>query len=75
MNLTPITSAYYRNGRFGTNRASVSTDASGAGYFCNGYGDPIRYANAPEAESAFYNFIADQIPEDGFAVRILERNA
>jgi len=74
MTFTPIISAYYRNGRFGTNRASVSTDATGAGYFCDGYGDPFRYATILDAERAFADFIADMIPEDGNAVRILERN-
>ena len=74
MQLNPIMTAYYRNGRFGTNRASVSTDATGAGYFCNGYGDLFRYATVLDAERAFTNFIADMIPEDGNFVRILERN-
>ena len=75
MQFTSVMIAYYRNGRFGTNRAAVSTDATGAGYFCNGYNDPFRYATVLDAERAFTNFIADMIPENGNAVRILERKA
>ena len=64
--MTAIQKAYYQNGRFGDNCASVGYDDSefyGRGYyFCNGYGDPWACKTQIEAEAMMTHFLDDKKP-------------
>lgn len=59
---TTMLEAYYWNGAWAVQRASVVLDHDGRSLFCNGYADPMLFPRLSEAESAFYEFLADKKP-------------
>ena len=66
-----IMEAYYRNGRWGTQRASVFVE-DGRAYFNNGFYDPLFCRTLADAENHFHGFIAARIPADAHSVRLME---
>ena len=64
-----ILEAYYRNGRFGHNHATVRLHDDGHCTFCDGSGDPWRVRDIAEAEEWFRDFMADKVPADALACR------
>lgn len=58
---TTILQATYQNGRWGSNRASVSTWSDGHITFCNGFADPMVYPDYSAAKRAFHSFLADKV--------------
>lgn len=69
--MTIILHAYYRNGRWGTQRASVFVEG-GRAYFNNGFADSLCCRSLADAEAHFHSFIADMIPADAHTIRRLE---
>lgn len=56
-----ILEAFYHNGRWGRQRASVY-EQDGFYYFNNGFADPLRCDDLADAEAYFTAFLADRKP-------------
>ena len=69
--MTTILEAHYRNGRWGTQRASVFVEG-GRAYFNNGFADSLCCRSLADAEAHFHSFLADMIPADALAMRMME---
>lgn len=58
--MTIIAQAYYENGRFGVNMATVRHNAYGFS-FCDGYSDPWSLSSEKVAMDMFHEFLADKV--------------
>lgn len=70
-NPTTILQAYYHNGRWGTQRASVFVEG-GRAFFNNGFADALCCHSLADAEAHFHSFIADMTPADAHSIRMME---
>lgn len=55
-----LIAAFYHNGRFDVQRASVSRDADGSFVFCDGHGDPWACKSYADAKARMIAYMADK---------------